>query len=150
MKKVRIVLLIFIIFGLIFGVGGAVFCVKVFDYSDTVETTAVITDFESYQEYSNGKWHTHYKTHLEYSVDGKAYTNIAKMFSSGWSIGDEIEIYYDVKDPMRIGTKQTDLALLVIPCLGLVFFVLGTALMLTSYKNGGIFKGIYKSTKKSV
>ena len=130
----QVVFLIFAIIGLIFTVVGTVICLKVFDYSDKVETTAIITDFESYQEYRNGKTHTHYKTHLTYEVEGFSYTNVVSMYSSSWSIGDEIEIYYDIDDPQNVGSKDTDWALLVIPCLGLVFFALGSITLLVSRK----------------
>lgn len=134
MKKIRIVFLIFIIFGLLFSVGGAFLCVNAFDYSDKTETTAVITDFESYRQRAGGKWRIRYKTHLTYEVDGESYNNIAKMYSSSWNIGDEIEIYYDIDNPQNIGSKHTDLALLVVPCLGLLFFSSGTILMLITRK----------------
>ncbi len=131
MRKIRVVSLIFIVFGLIFSVGGAFLCVNAFDYSDKAETTAVITDFESYRD---GEGSTRYKTHLTYEVDGESYNNIVKMYSSSWNIGEEIEIYYDVDNPQNIGSKHTDLALLVVPCLGLLFFCSGIILMLIAHK----------------
>ena len=134
MKKLRIIILIFIIFGLIFSVGGAFLCVNAFDYGNKAETTAVITDFESYRERAGGKWRTSYKTHLTYEVDGESYDNTVKMYSSSWNIGEKIEIYYDVDNPQNIGSKHTDLALLVVPCLGLLFFSSGTILMLITRK----------------
>ncbi len=134
MNKTRIAFLVFIISGLIFLIGGALLCTKVFDYSGTAETTAVITDFESYRERSVGKWKTHYKTHLTYEVNGKSYTNVVKMYSSSWDIGEEIKIYYDINNPQNIGTKQTDLVLLVLPCLGLLFFSIGVIPIVISHK----------------
>ena len=79
--------------GLIFSVGGAFLCVNAFDYGNKAETTAVITDFESYRERAGGKWRTRYKTHLTYEVDGESYDNTVKMYSSSWNIGEKIEIY---------------------------------------------------------
>lgn len=134
MKKIRIVFLIFIIFGLIFSVGGAFLCVNAFDYDNKSETTAVITAFESYRERAGGKWRTRYKTHLTYEVDGESYNNIVKMYSSSWSVGEEIEIYYDVDNPQNVGSKHTDLALFVIPCIGFFFFSSGIILMLITHK----------------
>ncbi len=131
MKKSRIVFLILIIFGLILSVGGSFLCVKVFDYDNKIETTAVIADFESYRDDEGS---TRYKTHLKYEVDGESYSNIVKMYSSSWNVGDEIEIYYYIDNPQNIGSKHTDLALLVIPCLGLLFFSSGTILMLITHK----------------
>ena len=107
MKKLRIIILIFTIFGLIFLVGGAFLCVNAFDYGNKAETTAVITDFESYRERDRGKWRTRYKTHLTYEVDGESYDNTVKMYSSSWNIGEKIEIYYDVDNPQNIGSKHT-------------------------------------------
>ena len=54
MTKSKSLVLIFII-GILFFIGGIFICVNVFDYSNKAETTAVITDFESYREYSCGK-----------------------------------------------------------------------------------------------
>jgi len=121
MKKSRIIFLLFIIFGLILSVGGAFICVNAFDYSGKAETIAEITDFESYRDDEGSM---RYKTHLTYEVDGQSYTNVTKMHSSSWNIGEEIEIHYDVDNPQNIGSKHTDLALLVVPCLGLLFFAL--------------------------
>ena len=130
----RAVSLIFAIIGLIFIVVGTIICLRVFDYGDKVETTAIITDFESYQEYANGRTHTHYKTHITYDVDGSSYTNIVQMYSSSWNVGDEIEIYYDIDNPQNVGSKDTDWVLLVIPCLGAIFFGLGLITLLVSRK----------------
>ena len=113
---------------------GTVICLNVFDYSDKVETTAIITEFESYQEYANGRTHTRHKTHITYDVEGSSYTNVVKMYSSSWNVGDEIEIYYDIDNPQNVGSKDTDWALLVIPCLGLMFFCLGSITLFVSRK----------------
>ena len=130
----QVVFLIFVIIGLIFMVVGTVICLNVFDYSDKVETTAIITEFESYQEYANGRTHTRHKTHITYDVEGSSYTNVVKMYSSSWNVGDEIEIYYDIDNPQNVGSKDTDWALLVIPCLGLMFFGLGSITLFVSRK----------------
>jgi hypothetical protein len=130
----KIVLSMFTVIGLIFMVVGTVICLNVFDYSDKVETTAIITEFESYQEYTNGRARTRHKTHITYNVEGSSYTNVVKMYSSSWNVGDEIEIYYDINNPQNVGSKDTDWALLVIPCLGLMFFCLGSITLFVSRK----------------
>lgn len=150
MKEIRIVFWTLIIFGLTFLAGGVLLCANVFDYSGTEEATAIITDFESYREHSAGHWRTYYKTHLKYEVHGQSYTNVAKMYSSKWDIGEEIEIYYDIKNPQIIGSKQTDLASLVVPCLGLLFFCFGIVLMLISRKKEKALKEIGKSTENTM
>lgn len=122
----KIVLAMFSVIGLIFMIVGTVICLNVFDYRDTVETIAIITDFESYEEHVNGRTETHHKTHITYDVEGHSYTNVVNMYSSSWSIGDEIEIYYHTDDPQNVGSRGTDVALLAIPCIGLVFFALGS------------------------
>ena len=118
MKMEKIVFSTFIVLGLILFVVGTLVCANVFVYNNKAETNAIITDFESYQEYSGGEKCTHHKTHLTYKVDGQSYSEVADMYSSSWEIGEEIEIYYDINDPKNIGSKHTDIALLVIPCLG--------------------------------
>ena len=130
----HVIFLIFAIIGLIFIVVGTVICLKTFDYSDKVETTAIITDFESYQEYVNGKTHIRHKTYITYDIEDRSYTNILEMYSSSWNVGDEIEIYYDIDDPQNVGSKDTDWVLFVIPCLGAMFFSLGLITLLVSRK----------------
>ena len=135
----HVIFLIFAIIGLIFIVVGTVICLKTFDYSDKVETTAIITDFESYQEYVNGKTHIRHKTYITYDIEGRSNTNIVEMYSSSWNVGDEIEIYYDIDNPHNVGSKDTDLALLVIPCIGLIFFALGLIMLLVIRKKTKVF-----------
>ena len=126
--------LLFAIIGLILMIVGTIICSKVFAYSNKVETTATITDIESYQEYVNGRTHTRHKTHITYDVEGHSYTNAVKMYSSSWNVGDEIEIYYDIDNPKNVGSKDTDWGLLVIPVLGLIFFGLGLIMLFLSRK----------------
>ena len=124
----------FTIIGLIFIIVGTVICLKTFDYRDKVETTAEITAFESYQEYVHGEMRIRHKTHIIYDVEDRSYTNVVEMYSSSWKVGDEIEIYYDIDNPQDVGSKSTDLVLLVIPCLGLIFLALGSITLLVSRK----------------
>ena len=131
MNRARNIFLISIILGLILSVGGVFLCVKVFDYDNKIKTTAVITDFESYRDEEGS---IRYKTHLTYEVNGESYNNIVKMYSSSWNVREEIEIYYDIDNPQNISSKNTDLALLVVPCLGLLSFSSGAILMLTTHK----------------
>ena len=139
MVKKQTLFLIIAVFGLILLVAGTVICAKAFNYDDVVETTAIILDFEEYKELSGGEWRTHHKTHLTYEVYGRSYTKAVNMYSSSWEIGEEIEIYYDKDDPQAIGSKGTDLALLVIPCLGLLFFGVGAiALLVCRKRKNGI------------
>jgi hypothetical protein len=130
----KIVLSMFAVIGLIFMVVGAVVCSNVFSYGDKVGTTAIITDFETYQDYANGRMHTRHKTHITYDVEGHSYTNVVHMYSSSWNVGDEIEIYYDPVDPQNVGSKDTDFVFLVIPCLGVLFFCLGSIVLLADRK----------------
>ena len=67
-------------------------------------------------------------------VDGVIYTNAVNMYSSSWNIGDEIVIYYDIDHPQNVGSKDTDWTVLVIPCIGLVFFSLGAITLLLNCK----------------
>ena len=117
----KIALSTFAEIGLIFMVVGTVVCSNAFTYRDKVETIAIITDFESYRERVNGRTETHYKTHITYDAEGRSYTNVVNMYSSSRNVGDEIGIYYHTDDPYNGGSKGTDVALLAIPCVGLVF-----------------------------
>ncbi len=125
MKNPRIVFFAILIFGLIFLIVGTFVCLSVFDYSDTAETAATITKIEQYKDVVAGKYKIKYKTHITYEVDGQIYNEVMQNYSSSWEEGDEIIIHYDINDPKKTGTKQTDYALIVIPCLGVVFACIG-------------------------
>ena len=130
----KFALLAFVVFGLIFMVVGTVICINVFSNDDKVQTTAIITDIESYHRSVNGKTRTSHKTHITYDVDGRAYQNVVGMYSSAWSIGDEIEIYYRKDDPSQVGSKDTDWGWLALPGIGVVFWAVGSIALLVSRK----------------
>ncbi len=125
MKNPRIIFFAFLIFGLIFLIVGTFVCLSVFDYSDTAETTATITKIEKYRDITTGKPKTRYRTYITYEVDGQIYNEVMQNYSSSWEEGDEIIIHYNINDPKKIGTKQTDYALIVIPCVGVFFTCFG-------------------------
>ena len=134
MNMKKIVFSTFVVVGLIFIVVGTIVCLKVFDYSNTAETTAIITDIETYYEHDADGRHIRHKTYLSYEIDGHSYTYVSQMYSSSWNVGDEIEVYYDIDNPQSVSSKDTDLALLVIPCLGVLFFCWGSIVLLVSRK----------------
>lgn len=127
--------------GFAFIIGGTVMCVKVFDYSDKQETTAVITEFESYKEKTEDGWETKRKTHLEYEIDGKKYESIITGYSSTWDIGEAIPIYYDVNNHLNVGVKRMDFMLLMLPAFGLFCLSIGVIKTVKEYKNAKSLEG---------
>ena len=134
MKKEH-VFIVFAIGGLIFMILGTLLCVKSFDNSNTGETTAIITDIETHTSIgANRKARTSHKTHLEYEIDGYTYTCVIGSYSSEWDVGDEIEIYYDLDDRYSVRAKDTAAMLIVVPCIGVVFFSVGGIALLVTRK----------------
>ena len=134
-KMIFSAFLIFAIVGLIFVIAGTLLCVKAFDYSNTGETTAIITEIETHTSIgANRKARTSHKTHLEYEIDGYTYTCVIGSYSSEWDVGDEIEIYYDLDDRYSVRAKDTAAGLIVLPCMGVVFFSVGVVGLLVTRK----------------
>ena len=125
MKGNKVENLIWIIFfgiGLIFVIIGMIICVNVFNYKNKVETTGIITEIGSYRDLGGQRENSVY---VEYTVDGRVYESALNGYSSNFYEGKEIEIYYDINNPSKIGVKSIDYVFLIFPGIGLIFVVIG-------------------------
>ncbi len=120
--------------GLIFLICGTVMCFNIFDYSDTVETTAVITKIESYRKSHGKNVKTTHETYVKYEADGVVYEEKMGSYSSSWKEGQELEIYYHIDAPKDIGTKETDKVAIIMPIMGLVISSVGGVFLTIYYK----------------
>lgn len=120
--KEKFVWFMFAAMGLLFAVIGVFVTINTFNYENTAETTAVITDIERYRD-SDGD--TSYDVWVEYMVDGNVYEAELNVYASSFRVGKEIDIYYDIYDYGRVGVKSLDFIVLLFPVMGLLFFVIG-------------------------
>ena len=118
MKENKVENLIWIIFAII----GAILVVisfisfgSVFNYTNKIETTGIITEIWSSRDSDNNRNH---KVYVSYIAEGNEY-------SSSFYEGKEIEIYYDKDNPNKIGMKSLDLLILIVPGIGLIFLIIG-------------------------
>lgn len=142
MKGNKVENLIWIIFfgiGLIFVIIGIVICANIFNYKNKVETTGIITEIGSYRDLDGQRENSVY---VEYTVDGRVYESALNGYSSNFYEGKEIEIYYDINNPSKIGVKSIDLVFLIFPGIGSIFLVIGGV--------GIIIKGRRKALEKKL
>lgn len=142
MKGNKVENLIWIIFfgiGLIFIIIGIVICANIFNYKNKVETTGIITEIGSYRDLDGQRENSVY---VEYTVDGRVYESALNGYSSNFYEGKEIEIYYDINNPSKIGVKSIDLVFLIFPGIGSIFLVIGGV--------GIIIKGRRKALEKKL
>ena len=142
MKGNKVENLIWIIFfgiGLIFVIIGIVICANIFNYKNKVETTGIITEIGSYRDLYGQRENSVY---VEYTVDGRVYESALNGYSSNFYEGKEIEIYYDINNPSKIGVKSIDLVFLIFPGIGSIFLVIGGV--------GIIIKGRRKALEKKL
>ena len=126
----KIVWSVFFVLGLCVFIGGVVACFYVFDYSDKIETTAIITSIKTY---GSGDDKTH-KVFVSYEVDGVEYESRLNGYSSSYYEGKRIKIYYDKEDPSKIGSKSLNFLYLMFPAFGLIFGGLGAGGLISIYK----------------
>lgn len=108
--------------GVLFILLGTVICLPVFRYDHKIETTGVITEIIPYHSYSGD---TDYHVYVSYRVGDKEYESELNSYSSSFYEGSEIPIYYDEKNPNKIGVKSLDLLVLLFPGFGLLFLIIG-------------------------
>lgn len=142
MKRDKVENLIWVIFfvcGLVFTIIGIVICANIFNYKNKVETTGIITEIGSYRDLDGQRENSVY---VEYTVDGRVYESALNGYSSNFYEGKEIEIYYDINNPSKIGVKSIDLVFLIFPGIGSIFLVIGGV--------GIIIKGRRKALEKKL
>lgn len=121
-KAEQLVFMIFAGIGVLFLIVGAIICIHIFDDSDHVDTTGVITEI-SYSRDRDGD--RDYNVYVAYEVDGVSYESRMNSYSSSFYEGKEIDIYYDRDNPRRIGAKELRGLFVIFPGIGLLFFCMG-------------------------
>jgi len=93
----KIIGLIFTLIGLMFiGLGIILTSVNLRFLEDALETTAIITDIETYKTTKGSRRH---RVYVEFSVDGETYDGRLGEYHSGMKVGDTVTIYYDPDNP---------------------------------------------------
>ncbi len=114
--------LIFTIVGTVFVAIGIILFGSVFNYTNKIETTGIITEIWSSRDSDNNRNH---KVYVSYVAEGNEYESTLNGYSSSFYEGKEIEIYYDKDNPNKIGMKSLDLLFLLFPGLGLISLIIG-------------------------
>ncbi|MDD5937327.1 MAG: DUF3592 domain-containing protein [Clostridiales bacterium] len=74
------------------------------------KTTATIVDSSRVKNYRNGKNYRKGKdtssVTIVYEVEGTPYVKTIHEYSSSWSVGDELDIYYDSENPLKVRIKS--------------------------------------------
>lgn len=133
-KKETLMWLIFAIIGAVFAITGFAEIGNIYNYTNTIETTGIITEVSTYRDSDNYYW---YKVCVSYIAGGKEYVSRLNCYSSSFYTGKEIKIYYDKDEPSKIGMKSLDLLFLAYPGTGLIFLIIGV-------------KGVLKVNKKKL
>ena len=129
----NLIWILFISIGLIFLVSGIFIVKNAFDYSDCIDTTGTIVDFERNNPV------------VEYTANGKTYQSRLNVTSSSYKIGNKIDIYYKKSNNYEIGSKSLNYLWLLFPGLGLIFTILGIVLRLTLFKGDGYKKKLIEN-----
>ena len=115
----------FVPFGLILIIFG---CIMLgFNTDNFEQTTGKIT---SVTDVTTDKDQKQYDIGIVYTVDGKEYENVFNNLSGNYSVGDNIDVWYNPEDPNSITNSKNGkliaLAMIGVGALGLVFGVLKT------------------------
>lgn len=124
MKSENLINLIWGIFfsiGLIFVIVGIIIGINVFNYENKVDTIGTIVDIYSHRSNRD----TTHKVLVKYNANDKEYESILNSYSSSFYVGKEIDIYYDIDNPNKIGVKSLDYVFLIFPGLGAIFVIIG-------------------------
>lgn len=113
--------IIFAIIGAILVVIGFILFGNVFNYTNKIETTGIITRISLSRNSENESR----RVYVSYVAEGNEYESTLNGYSSSFYEGKEIEIYYDKDNPNKIGMKSLDLLFLILPGIGLIFLIIG-------------------------
>lgn len=100
--------------GLIFIIIGTIICFPLFSYSNKITTTGVISEITLENN-----------VYVTYIVGHKEYTGKLNGYSSDFYEGKKVDIYYDKNNYESVGMKSLDMLTLILPGIGLIFFLIG-------------------------
>lgn len=110
-------------------------------FKTAVPTQGTITQIKTSSSSSHGSHgsRTKHTVYVSYEVDGKAYESALGYYTSGMSVGDSIEVWYQPDNPQRILSKEgSGLGVWVLGAMGVLFLVLAVvALFQTLTGRGG-------------
>ena len=110
----------------------------------TGETTAVITNIEetvTYRRMADKRKErvVNHRVEISYTVDGVKYEGLHDIYTSSMKVGQEVKIFYDIRDPsVHEGSIRSTTAAFIPMGLGLAFFLCG-AIVLDKMRRGTNF-----------
>ena len=129
MKIEKLIGIIFIVFGLIFAIWGAIDYIEAFtNADDRIYTTATIVKIE--EKEINKDFGNSYVAYAEFSINGEITTSRINVHKANFHIGKEIEIYYFKDSTDMVYLKDSEHLLVIYPVMGTVFVALGAGLAL--------------------
>lgn len=134
------VVIVFLIIGILFFVGGLCAHLIVSKYEGKIETTGVITRIDEHHEYDSmdDEYEVSYDVYVTYDVDGYEHTSLLNGYMSSYKKGMTIDIYYDKDSPDSIGSKELDNGYFIIMIIGGVITAVCVIILvvLAKIKNG--------------
>lgn len=131
MKRLSTVGVMFFIFGVAFLAISILLFIQSTPPSDSVETTAVITDIDSYIS----KGETIYDVFVIYKVDGVTYTSELNYYDSFMYEGKEITVYYKPQNPEKVWVSVNNISFILMMSIPLVFIIVGICLFGKYFKH---------------
>ena len=126
----RIIATIFLLIGLVvLGCGIYMALIPAIPAEFTGTTQATITDIERSRSSSNTSSSEHYDVFIEYEVDGQSYNGKLGYYSTGMTIGQQVEIQFDTRDPSKISSPSGRFfGMIICLILGAAFTIVGVFL----------------------
>lgn len=124
MKKVRpmkILMLVFLIVGIVF-TSVTIILASINAHIKSKYTTVEATIVGIEEHYGN---QDKTLTFVEYSVDGQEYENSMNIYSSFWSVGDKITVYYNPENPNQIKSEIPVILSIIFGAIGICFIIVG-------------------------
>jgi len=128
MKLTKIIGVLFIAFGLLFAILGAIRYIITFtERDDRIYTTALITEIDK-RETGDPEFPTDYTIYVELEVDGKKITSELNTARSTFKTGDLVDIYYFENDLQTVYKTGSNGFYIIFTLGGLAFAAVGAAL----------------------
>lgn len=132
MRKInpmKLLVLIFLLIGIVFtGILGIFMAININIKKNYVPADATIVDFVRNHSGDNTL------TVVKYFVDGQEYESSLNSYSSNWSVGDRVNVYYNPENPDETKMEIPVIMMIVFPSFGIVFIAVGLFLCLKEKK----------------
>ena len=130
MKSVKIVGIIFVVFGILFAIIGTVAgIIRLMEKDDSKYTTAYFVKIDE-KKTVDPEFPIEHTTYVEFDINGNRIKTKLNTYNSSFYIGKEVEVYYFENDLQTVYENGSEALFIINALSGVVFAAIGLLLII--------------------